>query len=104
MTFEMALLESKLEGEEHGREKTLSQLPATKVASLGGETPNCLDTADLPKIVSNLRQRSANYRSLYSPQVVKRTAELYSKYFLQHLHRVYDEFRISDKSKNGLSK
>ena len=24
-----------------------SQLPATKVASLGSETPNCLDTADL---------------------------------------------------------
>ena len=23
------------------------QLPATKVASLGSETPNCLDTADL---------------------------------------------------------
>ena len=40
-----------------------SQLPATKVASLGSETPNCLDTADLPKIVANLRQRSANYQS-----------------------------------------
>ena len=25
----------------------ISQLPATKVAGLGSETPNCLDTADL---------------------------------------------------------
>ena len=31
----------------------MCQLPATKVAGLGSETPNCLDMADLLKIVSN---------------------------------------------------